>query len=285
MRLGICTSDFKPQRMETLFKKIHDFGFTAVQLNFRSIEQEEMPSVISDEFINKIENETIINKIKITSINGTFNMAQSDYTKRDESIRRFSVIVDACGKLGCNIITLCTGTRSTDSMWKWHPDNATKAAWDEVIETTRIIAAIADKANISLGVETEASNVVDTPQKTRKMMDEVGFDNVKVILDCANLFLPGTAHVENVHSTIKNAFDLLGKEVILAHGKDIADTQGISFCATGQGIVDYDYFIESLKQYHYKGDIILHGIYDETKMSSCLEFMKQKLIKHKITIE
>ena len=56
---------------------------------------------------------------------------------------------------------------------------------------------------------------------------------------------------------------------MLAHGKDIAESEGIRFCAAGEGIVDFPYFIERLRGVGYQGVMMLHGIDREDKMSGC----------------
>jgi sugar phosphate isomerase/epimerase len=125
---------------------------------------------------------------------------------------------------------------------------------------------LAEKRNITLAIESEASNIIDTPENARWVMDEIGSDYLKMILDCANLFHKGTAHPENVQAVIGHAFDLFGKDIVIAHGKDIREGDGIEFCGTGLGIVDFGFTADKLRQAGYKGDMFLHGIYDENDM-------------------
>ena len=126
-------------------------------------------------------------------------------------------------------------------------------------------------------METEAANVVQTPQLARKMLDEIGSPHLKMVIDCANLFLSGTAHRENAAATIQSAFDAFGAEIALAHGKDIADSDGIEFAPVGTGIVDYDLFLRLLYQYGYRGALIEHGIYKENLMPACVDFLSEKI--------
>ena len=73
------------------------------------------------------------------------------------------------------------------------------------------------------------------------------------------------------------ASELFGKDIVLAHGKDIRESDGIDFCAAGEGIVDFAYMTGLLKKAHYDGDFMLHGIYDEEKMPHSLALIRQYL--------
>ena len=59
------------------------------------------------------------------------------------------------------------------------------------------------------------------------------------------------------------------RDVVLAHGKDIAESDGTRFCAAGEGIVDFPYFIKRLRDVNYQGVMMLHGIDREDKMPAC----------------
>ena len=94
---------------------------------------------------------------------------------------------------------------------------------------------------------------------------------------CANLFLPGRACREFAKDTLDEAFYWFGYDIALAHGKDIRPGKGISFCATGLGIVDFPHALRLLKQYGFEGDMVLHGIYEDGLFPGCVDFMRKIL--------
>lgn len=247
MKLGICTTDFPVQPLDHLCNTIKQYGFTQVQFDFGTIGEDEMPSSISQELIGQINRAFAERALEMTAINGTFNAIDPDLNQRAEGIRRFAVLAEACAGLHCNILTICTGTRSPLGMWQNHLDNTSEQAWREMIETVSSLAEIADQYQIYLGVETEASNVVSTPRLARRLLDEIKSPWLKIIMDCANLFHTGQAVPENVRPTIQNAFEYLGHDIILAHGKDIYASAGIAFATPGKGIIDYPYFLQLLQ--------------------------------------
>ena len=278
-KCGVCSTDFEsaahtPYAAEVLFRKMKERGFEAVQFAFSSIAeteftpngQIEIPAVIPSAAIQAVRENAEKYGIPVEVINGTFNMAHPDRDIREEGIRRFEILCRAAKELGAKYISLCSGTRNADHLWSPHPDNDTQEAWNDMLDTVSRCTKIAETYGITLAVESEASNIISTPERARRLMDTVGSPNLKMILDCANLFHAGEAHKENVCKTLEHAFALYGNDIVLAHGKDIREGDGIDFCGTGLGIVDFAYTAALLEQYDFTGNMFLHGIYDENDM-------------------
>ena len=74
---------------------------------------------------------------------------------------------------------------------------------------------------------------------------------------------------------LERAMNSFGEDIVLAHGKDIRESDGIDFCGTGFGIVDFPYMLDLLHDAGYSGDMMLHGIYNEADMPGCLAFMRR----------
>ena len=283
MRIGVCTTDFETMPAAELFSRIRGCGFDTVQFSFADVSESrfiptgqiEIPENIDDSLIRLVAAEAQRYRLPIGAVNGTFNAAHPDPAIRAEGIKRFEVLAAATAKLGCPIITLCSGTRNPDYLWSPHDSNGEAPAWADMIGVMRALAAIAERHGIVLAIETEAANVVDTPEKARRAMDEVGSAQLRMVMDCANLFHPGEAKRANVDSVMRHAFALFGGDVVVAHGKDIRESEGIDFCATGEGIVDYALFARLLAESRFPGDMMLHGIYDEEKMPAALALIRR----------
>ena len=282
MRLGVCTTDFPRMRAQALFDKIAAFGFGCAQFSFAQAEEadpiepgvHEMPARVSKAVIHAVREGARAAGVSLRAINGTFNMAHPDPAVREEGLRRLSLAIEAAGELDVGIVTLCTGTRNTSHLWRPSPLNHTREAWNDMRDTVGAAVRLAEAGGVTLAIETEASNVVDTPERARRLLSEMGSRHLKIIMDCANLFRPGMARSDNVRPTIEHAFNVLEGEIVLAHGKDIRASEGIEFCPTGEGIVDYPFFLEKLDQAGYRGDMILHGIFSEDAMRRAVAFMR-----------
>ncbi len=277
MKLGAFSPEIQLDGVNAVFAEAQRLGFTQMQYDFVTSHGEEMPEAFSPNELESVATAARTHGIDIVAVNGTFNMADPDPAKRGKYTRRFERIAEACTFLRCRIITICTGSRHPSSMWAWHEETASEEAWADLIATTRAILPYAERHGLFLGVETEASNVCNTIERTRRYLDEIGSPWLKVIMDCANLFPAGTARQENVRPTIQKAFDLLGEDLVLAHAKDIMESEKVLFAAPGAGIVDYEFYFRMLKEYRYSGGLILHGIHGVDEFPASIERMKQKL--------
>lgn len=143
------------------------------------------------------------------------------------------------------------------------------------------LLALADQYDLTLGVETEASNVVNTPERARLLLDTLKSRRLKIIFDPANLFHPGTACAEKAADIVEHAFDLLKEDIVLTHAKDIRAGEGIAFTSAGRGIVPFRRFLELLDSIGYAGPVVAHGIHDEAEFPFSTAFLNG-LMKHQI---
>lgn len=283
MRIGLCTTDLPgslPAR--DLFRKVAAMGFESVQLAFSSVDEcgfsvtnhIEIPDSVSPAAIEAILEASRETGIAIGAVNGTWNMAHPDSKVCAEGIRRMDGFLAAVAALGCPIATLCSGTRSREHLWHPSDGNDSAEAWNDMLFSMRSAAGLAEKHGVTLAIETEAANIIDAPEKARRIMDEVGSPRLKMILDCANLFHAGKARPENVRPTIDRAMEYFGRDIVLAHGKDIRESDGIDFCGAGFGIIDFPYMIDSLRRAGFSGDMMLHGAAREAEIPDCFAHIK-----------
>src|SRR5262249_49769595 len=153
-----------------------------------------------------------------SAISGTFNPCDPDTARLAEHLHRLDVLAGSCRWLDTRIITLSTGTLDARDMWRWHPQNVTRNAWDTLVESMRQAVKIADRHEITVAFEPEINNVVNSVSKARRLLDEIDSPWLKVVLDPWNLVRPAELH--RMTETFEEAFDWLGADIVLAHAKD-----------------------------------------------------------------
>lgn len=269
MQLGIFAKTFERSSVEETFKTIASHDLHAVQFNMSTVGLASLPNEVSDSEIHDIKQASKKYNIQLSALSGTFNMAHPDTNHRQDELKRFAVLVEAAKRLETPIITLCTGTRDTTSMWKYHPENNSKEAWKDLCWTLGPALTLAQENNLILAFEPETSNIVSNAKKGRQLLDEMKSPNLKVIMDGANLFTP--ENLSRQEEVFAEAFELLGSEIVLAHAKDI-DTTG-EFVAAGKGALNYRVFAKHLKEIDYQGAFILHSL-SEAEVPDCLEFLQ-----------
>jgi sugar phosphate isomerase/epimerase len=181
--------------------------------------------------------------------------------------------------MGTNIITLCTGTRNTENMWGTHTDNGTPEAWKDMVSTIRQITKIAETHSVTLAFEMEVSNIVNTVEKAVLLLDQIASENLKIVMDPANLLFPDD--LKRQHEVFDEAFQKLGDKIVLAHGKDVGEydenTGELKKVAAGKGLLDFEYYFQLLKTTTYQGPIIIHNLSEE-EMPSSREFIANLLL-------
>jgi sugar phosphate isomerase/epimerase len=250
-------------------------GLACVQMSMACANLPEMPDQIPAELPGRIHREAAARGIAIGSVTGTFNMSHPDAEHRRTGLRRLRVLAEACPEMGTTFIHVCTGTRDPNNMWRRHPDNDTPEAWRDMAACVREAAEIARQAKVVLAFEPEMSNVVGSARKARRLLDEVGSAHLKVTIDPANLFHEG--ELPRMKEILDEAFALLGKDVVLAHAKDLDHDGEAGHKAAGQGVLDYDRYIALLRKYHFPGPLLLHGL-TPAQVPGCMEFLRARMV-------
>jgi sugar phosphate isomerase/epimerase len=194
--------------------------------------------------------------LDMAAVSGTYNMAHPDPAVRADGLRKLREMIAAAPALGTSCVTLCTGSRDAEDMWRRHRDNTTPEAWDDMRDSVEAALAVAERHGVTLGFEPEHNNVVNDAAAGRRLISELGSPNLKVVIDPANLF-PGGG-LEHQAATLQEAFDLLGDDVVLAHAKDVRADGAI--VAAGRGELDYDLYMSLLRQTGGDVPLILHGL-------------------------
>ncbi len=274
IQIGILLGTFPEPTLEARLDAVKAGGLDCVQLSMDCAGLAAMPDEVPTELADRIHREAAARGITIASVQGTFNMTHPDAEHRRTGLRRLRVLAEACPRLGASKIHLCTGTRDRESMWRRHPDNDSPAAWRDMAACVREAADIAGQTGVVLGFEPEVSNVVDSAKKARRLLDEIGSPQLKVTMDAANLFHAG--ELPRMREILDEAFALVGKDIVMAHAKDLDHDGDAGHLPAGHGKLDYDHYVSLLHKYGFKGPLLLHGL-SEAQVPGCVAFLRERM--------
>jgi sugar phosphate isomerase/epimerase len=274
MRLGIFAKTFVRPTLEATLDAVRDHGLDCVQFNMACAGLPSLPYEIKPKLCHHIRNAMAARGITMAAVSGTFNMAHPDPKELLEGLNRLRLLASECGRIGTSVITLCTGSRDLDNMWRRHPDNDKPEVWQDLIAFMRRVARMAEVQKVTLAIEPEVNNVVDSAAKARRLLDEIGSPWLKVVIDAANLFHPG--QLRRMRAVLDEAFTLLGRDIVLAHAKDLSRDGEAGHAAPGQGVLDFDHYLALLRAAGYDGPLIIHGL-DESQVDASVRFLRSKL--------
>ena len=274
MDIGIFAKTFARPTLAATLDAVLASGLRIVQFNMACAGLPSMPDAIDTALAASIRRELAARDIRMAAVSGTFNIIHPDRAVRAAGMRRLRVLAAAAHAMGTAVITLSTGTRDAEDMWRAHPENASPAAWQELVAAMWQIAAIGAEFDVTMAFEPEVSNVVDSARKARQLLDDLRSPAVKVVMDGANLFHAGELPAMRV--ILDEAFTLLGADIALAHAKDLSRDGAAGHEAAGQGVLDYPHYLRLLCQSGYGGSLILHGL-SEAQVPGCVRFLHEQL--------
>jgi len=276
MRIGVLSKVFVRPSLEAVLDAVATAGLECVQLNLESAGLAPMPEEIPRGLAASVREAAGVRGIGIASVQGTFNMSHPDVEFRRAGLRRFRLIVDACAPLGTSVMAICIGTRNRENMWGHHADNDTPEAWRDMTACVGEAVRMAEGAGVTLALEPEVTNIVDSAEKVRRLLDEIGSPNLKVTMDGANLFHAG--ELARMGEILDQAFALVGRDIIVAHAKDLSRDGEAGHEAAGHGVLDYNRYLSLLRACQFDGPLLLHGL-SEAQVPGCVQFLQEKLAR------
>ena len=270
-QIGILLSTYTTGTFEARLDEAKAHGLGCVQVSMTCAGLPEMPDEIPTGLADRFRREAAARGIKIASVQGTFNMCHPDVEHRRKGLRSLRVLTEAFPQMAIHI---CTGTRNQNSMWRPHPENNSPQAWRDMAECIGEATEIARQAKSVLAFEPEVNNVVNSARKARQLMDEIGSAHLKVTMDAANLFPAGA--LPRMKEILEEAFALVGKDIVLAHAKDLDHDGDAGHKAAGEGLLDYDLYVRLLRAHHFNGPLLLHGL-SRAQVPGRVAFLRAKL--------
>jgi sugar phosphate isomerase/epimerase len=271
--IGIFAKTFARPTLEENLDAVRSHHLGVVQYNLACAGLPSLPQQIEPALAQQIAAAAASRRITIAAVSGTFNMIDPIRVRCEAGMRRLGQLAGACHLLGTKIITLCTGTRDADDMWRTHPANRRPDAWADLLQAMEQALAIAEEHDLWLAVEPETANVVDSPIKARRLLDELRSPRLKIIIDPANIFQ--VEDLPHQRPILDAAFDLLGPDIVLAHAKDVRVVNGtVHHVTAGTGVLDYQHYLTLLR--HLPVPLIVHGL-AEAEVAGALAFLRGAL--------
>lgn len=272
MQLGIFARTFTRPTLEALFDAVVAHDLHCVQFNMACVGLPSLPDHIENNIIDRIRMEATSRGITIAAVSGTYNMIHPDPVQRQAGLQRLRVLASACKHMGTSVITLCTGTRDPQNMWRWHAENTSPQAWEDLLGSMEVALHIAEEEHVILAFEPERANIIYSAARGRALLDAMQSPLLKVVMDPANLIAP--ENKQHMHHILDEAFELLGEDIVLAHAKDIGLDN--TFQPAGTGILDYDYYLHHLKAANAEIPLIIHGL-SEAQVDATVRFLRAGL--------
>ncbi|RKU14833.1 hypothetical protein C6501_07640 [Candidatus Poribacteria bacterium] len=225
MRLGVVgmCSDFRTLNQQEI-EAIQKLQFTGVSYHFAS---SNIPLVSPDEIT---QCRFLLEKAQLDLVQFGITYGECLFDPRS-SVREAAIEAVNCGmpvakELGAFHYLFRPGSLNPDGAWTSHRDNHLPESMERLIETLKPIAENAEREALTLVMETHAVSIMDSPETCREVVERVGSDRLRIVMDFVNHF-QSLRQVYESEARLNHIFDVMGPVAPMAHIKDIRVENGL----------------------------------------------------------
>ena len=219
MRFGM-SGCFLPADMNDLSpamcRRVRELGFSGIYTRFRAND----PHTTSKHQAQQVRDLLSDQGIRMYQATGYWqNLVTPNETVRQESVRTLQAALRLAAWMGARGIDTGPGSMNPAGPWFPHPDNWTASAEAQLIRSLKECAATAEDVGVYLSVECHQLVTLRSPEVALAILDAVDSHWVRCDYDSANWITLETVY--DTASALNHHFDLLGRQIVSCHAKDI----------------------------------------------------------------
>ena len=225
MRLGVVglCGDFRTLTSDEI-AKIKALAFTGLSFHFSSAEIPSVPPDAVPRCVQMLETaELDLVQFGITYEECLFH---PDADIRKAGIASVQRGIPTAAALNAHHYLFRAGSLNPDGAWTSHRDNHLPASMERLIDTLKPIAEHAERHELTLVMETHAVSIMDSPETCREVVERVGSERLRIVMDFVNHFQT-LRQVYESEARLNHIFDVMGPVAPMAHIKDISVQNGL----------------------------------------------------------
>ena len=244
MIIGMRGHDFGRMTPEALADAIASYGFRATQLAFTKCFEGPADQYMTPEALIGIRDTFAARGIAIPVLGCYISASDADDAVREAAKAKFAASLRASVTLGAG----CVGTETTHFRTD---ESQREAAYARLLDFARFVAKEAEACGAIAAIEPVAVHTLNTPELTRRLLDDVNSPNLKVLLDTANLITPQTTAPEAQREILERAIDCFGEHVVALHIKNGVFNEDGKWInrPIDQGVMDWEHLFPILRQH------------------------------------
>ena len=225
MRLGVVglCGDFRTLTSDEI-ANIKALEFTGLSFHFRSAEIPSVPPDACSRCVQMLEDANLdLVQFGITYEECLFH---PDAAVREAAIASVQRGMAIAASLNAHHYLFRPGSLNPDGAWTSHRDNHLPESMERLIDTLKPIAEHAEQHELTLVMETHAVSIMGSPEICREVVERVGSDRLRIVMDFVNHFQT-LLQVYNSEERLNHIFDVMGPVAPMAHIKDISVQNGL----------------------------------------------------------
>jgi len=240
MLLGVRAHDFGRQDADSLFKKIAAVGFNCCQIApAKAITGINHFNDITDAHMEEIATAADKHAVALSVLGCYIEPSVADTQERLANVEIFKRNLTLAKNFRIPIVGTETTMLPPDALTEVPTAllyGTRRKVYDILLDSVLRMVDHAEKENVIIGIEPVADHTLHTATLTRRLLDDVGSNKLKVIFDPVNILRNKTTTV----SITKRFISLLYNDIVALHIKDTSfnGTEKV-WQHIGDGIIDY----------------------------------------------
>lgn len=243
MIIGMRGHDFGRKQPADLAAAIHHTGFAATQLAFTKAFPQPAGMYMTRDALEGLRDIFSAQGIAIPVLGCYISASDRDDAIRNAAKAKFCESLRASVILGAG----CVGTETTKFTF---PESEREAAYARLLDFTRAVVAEAEACGAIVGIEPVCRHTLNTPELTARLLEDVPSENLRVVLDLANLVAQKDVAPENQMDILERCISLFGDKVAVLHLKDgVYNAEGNwENCPLGEGVMDWAHLLPRMRE-------------------------------------
>lgn len=260
MQFGIRLHDAVQAPIEERLKIVKEQGFTCAHVALSKVisENSVAPQALTPGYAMYLKRLFDKNELDCAVLGCYLNLANPDAAQLKAIQEKYMANIRFAAHLGAGVVGTETGAPNVEYKFE-------EACWNEeslqiFINNLRPVVKYAEQMGVLMAIEPVVRHIVCNPVRARRVLDEIGSPNLRIILDPVNLL--EIYNYEKQDEIIDEAIELLGKDVAVLHVKDFAITDGrLVSVPVGQGQCHWDRIMPYMK----KEKPYMHATLEDTR--------------------
>lgn len=260
MQFGIRLHDAVQAPVEERLKIVKEQGFTCAHVALSKVisENSVAPQALTPGYAMYLKRLFDKNELDCAVLGCYLNLANPDAAQLKAIQEKYMANIRFAAHLGAGVVGTETGAPNVEYRFE-------EACWNEeslqiFIKNLRPVVKYAEQMGVLMAIEPVVRHIVCNPVRARRVLDEIGSPNLRIILDPVNLL--ESYNYEKQDEIIDEAIDLLGKDVAVLHVKDFVIKDGkLVSVPVGQGQCHWDRIMPYMK----KEKPYMHATLEDTR--------------------
>ena len=249
LRLGIRFHDTAELPFEERVKAAEGQGFSCVHIALSKIK--DIPSDISaltSGYANYLKGCFDKAGLSVAVLGNYLNLCDPDPDRLSGILKKYEAHIRFASYLRAGVVGTETGAPNSSYDCSDREAVRSESAYVSFRENVKKVIGYAQHYGVTFAIEPVYKHIIYSPERARRLLDEVASENLRIIFDPVNLLDP--KRLEARDEVIGKAMELFPEEIAVIHLKDFIPEKredgsiNMKPCGCGLGVMTYDDIIE-----------------------------------------